>query len=62
MNNFLNKKYYLVVLLYAMSLFVSFAQSIHPPNPNPPPIGEPIDGGILILSIVALIYGVSKKK
>jgi hypothetical protein len=61
MNNFLNKKYYLIVLVYSLSLIIGYAQSIHPPGPPAPP-GEPIDGGVFLLSLIAIIYGVSKKK
>ncbi|NRD18667.1 hypothetical protein HNV08_01300 [Winogradskyella eckloniae] len=41
--------------------FASIAQGTAPPPPiPPPPPGLPIDGGILVLFIVALVYGTYK--
>ena len=31
-----------------------------PPMPPPPPPGLPIDGGIIALFVVALVYGIYK--
>ena len=38
------------------------AQNVPPPIPPPPPPGLPIDGGVLLLFISGLIYGVKKLK
>jgi hypothetical protein len=60
MKSLLTKKYLTILVLF-LSMGVLFAQSIPtPPNPGPP--GFPIDGGLLILSAIALGFGVSKKK
>ena len=38
--------------------FASLAQGSNPPPPAPPPPpGLPIDGGIIALFIIALVYG-----
>lgn len=31
-----------------------------PPPPTPPPPGFPIDGGIVLLFVVAIVYGIYK--
>jgi hypothetical protein len=36
---------------------MALIQIVPPPAPPPPPPGLPIDNGILILFIVALLYG-----
>ena len=38
-----------------------FAQTT-PPPPNPPPPGLPIDGGILLLGLLGVLYGITKKQ
>jgi hypothetical protein len=63
MSNLFKNKYFLVVIVYTLSLVTCFAQSVPPPDPSGRPgPGLPIDGGILLLSIIAVVYGVSKKK
>jgi len=51
----------LASILFFFIGFVSMAQGSGPPQPSgptPPPL--PIDGGIIVLFIVALIYGIYK--
>ena len=41
--------------------FISMAQDVMPPPPGPPPPpGLPIDSGIVILFLAALVYGIYK--
>ncbi|EDP72769.1 hypothetical protein FBALC1_16747 [Flavobacteriales bacterium ALC-1] len=49
------------ILLFFVG-FISTAQdgNIPPPPSGPDPPGAPIDGGIIILFLVALIYGIYK--
>jgi hypothetical protein len=49
-----------IFLLFAG--FVSMAQAPGVPTPPPPtpPPGTPIDGGLIVLFAVALVYGVYK--
>lgn len=63
MTTFLKNKYFLLLLL-SLSVISSYAKDITPPTPNPPPgpPGLPIDGGILVLSMIAIAYGIIKKK
>ena len=46
----------LLVLLTTLSTFGSPAAPPPPPTPPPPP-GLPIDGNILLLVFVAIVYG-----
>ena len=39
---------------------MALIQIVPPPAPPPPPPGLPIDNGILILFIVAILYGSSR--
>lgn len=58
----------IVPVLFVLVTFISFAQESMPPppssNPNggpappPSPPGLPIDAGLIILMVVAVIYGV----
>ena len=55
------KKNMLASILLFFTGFASMAQGATPPPPMPPPPpGLPIDGGIIALFVVALIYGVYK--
>ena len=46
-------------ILFVLISCVCVGQTPPPPGPPPPP-GFPIDGGILLGSIFALLYGVRK--
>lgn len=48
---------YLSLFLLASNAVV-VAQSVIPPDPNPPPIGVPIDSVIWVLALVAIGFGV----
>ena len=68
MNNTLPKtKKYILTLVAFMLYVIQYAQEVKPPNPGRPGGGHPgenlpIDGGIFLLSILAVAYGVMKKK
>ncbi|MBJ7879543.1 PID-CTERM protein-sorting domain-containing protein [Gelidibacter salicanalis] len=62
-----NKKNIATTLALCISVINAFAYIQEPPMPEardgggpPPPVGVPIDNGILILFAVAIIYGVYK--
>jgi hypothetical protein len=64
MKLFVNKIYYLFILLFGvMTVFAGTAPASGPPAPTgkgaglPPPPGLPIDNYISILILVALVYG-----
>ena len=56
-----NKKIFASILFVLIS-FVCVAQGINPPPPPspPPPPGLPIDGGLLLVLGLGLIYGAKK--
>ncbi|RED46293.1 hypothetical protein DFQ10_10161 [Winogradskyella eximia] len=57
----MQNKYILASILVFLVGFVSMAQNGTPPPPlPPPPPGLPIDGGIIALFVVALVYGIYK--
>jgi len=45
-----------------MVSYLSFAQDNPPPPMPPPPPGLPIDGAVVALLILGLIYGVLKSR
>ncbi len=50
--------------MLCLSVAFVYGQDIPPKPPDggrPPPPGFPIDGGIIILGIIAVAYGVAKK-
>lgn len=59
-----NQRKYFLLLLFFVTVSIGFAQDIPPPNPPPPGFGDqvPIDGGVFLLGILALVYGFFKKK
>ena len=55
-----NKKI-LASILFVLISFVCVAQGSGPPPPSPPPPpGLPIDGGILAVLGLGLVYGIKK--
>ena len=55
-----NRKVFVLILFLSMGL-TSVAQGATPPPPMPPPPpGLPIDGGVVILFVLALSLGVYK--
>ncbi len=61
-------KRYILTLITIMLYVVQYAQEIKPPRPGGRPGGGhpgedlPIDGGLLLLGLFAVIYGMIKKK
>lgn len=54
-----NKIFVLIALLLIMSnILIAQSGPPNPPDPNKPVGGAPIDSGLFILFIVAIIYGV----
>jgi hypothetical protein len=53
-----NKRIFASILFVLIS-FVSASAQLPPPGP-PPPVGLPIDGGVLFFAFVALFYGTKK--
>ena len=63
MNNFFKNKIYLFVLVYSLTMIVTYAQTNPPPVPPGPGLDDlPIDGGLILLSLAAISYGIIKKK
>lgn len=50
----------LASILFSLTGFMSIAQDVPPPPPPPP--GLPIDGGVEVLFLVVIIFGVLKIK
>lgn len=53
----------LASILFSFLGFISVAQTGKPPAPDrmpPPPPGLPIDNGIIVLFLLALVYGIYK--
>jgi hypothetical protein len=46
-------------ILFVLISFVCAAQALPPPGP-PPPVGLPIDGGVLMGLVAGLFYGAKK--
>ncbi len=61
MNTKLNR-FILACVLTMLVSNISLAQGVNPPPPPtpPPPPGLLVDGGLIALFVVALIYGVHK--
>ena len=52
-----------VIIAVCLLSFTSIAAPINPPPPPtgpPPPPGSPIDGGVFLLFIISLLYGLYK--
>jgi len=45
-------------ILFVLISFVCLAQSEPPPPTPPPPPGLPIDGGLIVLLVLGLFFGV----
>ena len=57
----MQNKNMLASILFFFIGFASMAQGSGPPPPSgPTPPGLPIDGGVIALFVVALIYGIYK--
>ncbi len=61
--NLFKNKYFLLLLMFCLSVAFVYGQDMppKPPDGGRPPPGLPIDGGIIILGIIAVAYGVTKK-
>lgn len=57
--SFKNKKIVATMAIVIITL-QTYAQIVPPPVPPPPPPGLPIDGGVILLLIGGIIYGVRK--
>ncbi|MBL4905676.1 MAG: hypothetical protein JKZ00_06660 [Flavobacteriaceae bacterium] len=53
-------KYTLIVAILLTATM--YGQAVPPPVPPPPPPGLPIDGGIFLLLLSGVVYGVKKLK
>jgi len=54
----IHKKY---IIAFCVSIIITlngFCQAVPPPIPPPPPPGLPIDGGISLLFLAGIIFGV----
>lgn len=58
----MKKKTYLALILVLVFTYAVSGQVVPPPAPPPPPPGLPVDGGLLLLLLSGLIYGVKKVK
>ncbi len=56
-----NKRHFASILFVLIS-FVCAAQGNPPPPMPPPPPGLPIDGPVLFVLILGLLYGIKKRK
>lgn len=60
MKNNKQKTFLLVVaLFFTMSMLFAIEGGDGPPPPTPP-VGLPVDGGVLVLLVAGLFYGVKK--
>ena len=50
----------LAPILFSLSGFVCVAQDTPPPPAPPPPPGLPIDGAVIALLLIGLLYGIKK--
>ena len=55
----IQNKRILASILFVLISFVCAAQTLPPPG-APPPVGFPIDGGVLMGVFFALVYGAKK--
>lgn len=49
-----------LIAVFFVELVAFAAPGAPPPPTTPPPPGEPIDGGILILFIISILFGLYK--
>ena len=56
----MKKKNTFALVIAVMFVSLTQAQANPPPIPPPPPPGLPIDGGIILLFICGLFYGIKK--
>ncbi len=54
------RKILLVFIVFLSGIFVLWADDPGFPGPTPPPPGLPIDGGLVVLFVVALFFGFCK--
>lgn len=60
----MKKRHLLAIILVVAFTLVAKGQVVPPPIPPPPPPGLPIDGGLVVLLLSGVFYGiirVSKK-
>jgi hypothetical protein len=59
--NFVPNRIFISLVMFLVSLAANAAAS-NPPPPSspPPPPGSPLDGGILILLVISITYGLYK--
>ena len=48
-------------ILFVLISFVCVAQDTPPPPIPPPPPGLPVDGDVLFVLVIGLLYGVKKR-
>ena len=48
-------------ILFVLISFVCVAQDTPPPPVPPPPPGLPVDGAVLFVLVIGLLYGVKKR-
>jgi len=54
----INKKYIITFCVIIIIALNGFGQAVPPPIPPPPPPGLPIDGGVGLLFLAGIIFGV----
>ncbi len=59
MRFFLNKIFFLAVFFLTFTVCYGQGEEPPPPPPTPPP-GLPVDGGILVLLFISIIFGIYK--
>lgn len=58
----MKEKIYLTFIVMLMFALTTVGQIVPPPMPPPPPPGLSIDGGLVFLIVLGILYGIKKVK